>query len=71
MSRARKGLRTPAKKRRRAKINPNRRAGLRADNGPGEMWFTPTPAEAEALEAIFGPAEGRVVAVGMSDNLRI
>ena len=69
MSRARKGLRAPVKKRRRVKVNPNRRAGLRADGGLDGIWFEPTPAEAEALEAIFVPSEGRVVAVGMSANL--
>lgn len=71
MSRARKGLKAPTKKHRRVKVNPNRRAGLRADRGPGEIWFEPTSAEAEALASLFGPTEGRIVAVGMSDNLRI
>ena len=70
MSRARKGLRAPTKKRRRVKVNPNRRTGLRTDNSPGEIWFTPTPAEAEDLASIFG-TEGKIVAFGMSDNLEI
>lgn len=75
MSRARKGLKAPVKKRRRVKVNPYRRIGLGADSGPGEIWYDPTSAEGQALAAslaeIFGPSEGRVVAVGCSDNLRL
>ncbi len=69
MSRARKGLRAPTKKHRRVKVNPNRRTRPRVDVGPGEICFKPTPEDVEALEAIFGPSEGEIVEVCMSDNL--
>ena len=69
MSRVRKGLRATVKKRRRVKVNPNRRARPRGDVGPGEIRFKPTPEDIEALEAIFGPSEGEIVEVCMSDNL--
>ncbi len=70
MSRARKGLKTPIKKRRRVKVNPNRRwTGPRGDGIHGEICFKPTPDDIEALEAIFGPSEGEIVEVSMSSNL--
>ena len=70
MSRARKGLRAPTRKAHKTKVNPRRRMRIQA-GGTGEIWATPTPAEAEELEALFGPTEGRIVAVGMSDNLKL
>lgn len=69
MSRARKGLRASTKKTHKTKVNPRRRQGMGA-NVPGEIWFNPTPAEAEALGAVFG-TEGKIVMIGMSDNLKI
>jgi len=69
MSRARKGLRAPARKTHKTKVNQRRRQGMRTD-GPGKIWTRPTPAEAESLAAFFG-TEGRIVAFGMSDNLEI
>lgn len=71
MSRARKGLRAPAKKARPRKVNPRGRACLRSHDGPGEICFRPTAAEAEALNAIFGDDGGTPVLVCMSDILRI
>ena len=56
MSRARKGLRAPTKKHHRAKVNPNRRQGPRIS--------------IEAmLESKFGPLDGEIVEIGMSDGL--
>lgn len=71
MSRARKGLKAPAKKSRKAKTNPIRQAGMRSNDRSDDNWFVPTATEAEALAALFGATEGRIVAVGMSDNLRL
>ena len=70
MSRARKGLRTSPRKVKKTKVNLRRRTVSRHSAGPGEIWFSPTPAEAEALGAVFG-TEDRIVMIGMSDNLKI
>ena len=74
MSRARKGLRAPIKKIKRRKVNQYRRqAGPRS--AEGEVFFTPDSSEGRAIaammDAFFGPSEGRVVAAGMSDNMRL
>lgn len=69
MSRARKGLRAPTKKPKRTKVNPRRRAGLRAGEALDEITFIPTAAERAELESLFGPMEGNVL-VSMSSNLK-
>lgn len=74
MSRTRKGLRAPTKKIKRRKVNPyHRQPGPRSE--AGDIFFAPDSSEGRAIAAMmddfFGPSEGRVVAVGMSDNMRL
>lgn len=72
MSRVRKGMKAPAKKIKRRKVNPyHRQPGPRyAQDG---YSYAPESEEGMAItsmmESIFGPFEGRTVYVASSENL--
>lgn len=74
MSHAKRCMRGPSKKRQRPHWEPIKRRTAAPADAHGEIWLDAASAEGEemaaALNAIFGPPEGRVVAVGMSGNLK-